>query len=439
MLRHRLKISRQSRRGAVSVLVAVSLLLLLGILTLSVESGRLYELQRREQTACDAAALAAATELYRQTVLSQDDVPPQDPKVVAYEVARLNGFPNTAPNIVQVFMPPHSGVFAGRSGFFQVEIESRLNRSFSRVFGSGDLVVRASAVAAGTQLSTKASLLVLETKKKHALKLRSSNSELFTQGDIFVNSRSKSALKLDKKSQLKADAVMVSGGMDRKSKGFMDAELHTGVEATPDPYAGLAPPVKGAELDPEDYLTVENGRDVYRLPAGTYKELKFAHDDVVIMSPGTFYVEEAIDIKGDASLTAQGVTIYSQAKKNVKFNTRGSVELSPPQNGPYAGISLFVNPASKKKIEIKKDATYNFKGTIYAPNAEVKFKHTDAILSGADDGDDDDDDTDYGGPDTVGSMDASLIARKVSIDKHSHVRLQGADISAMRPFLGIVE
>jgi len=267
---------------------------------------------------------------------------------------------------------------------------------------------------------------------------------LMTQGDIFVNSSSKSAVKLEKKSQLSAEALMVVGGMDRKSKGLLDGDLHTGVEPTPDPYAPLAPPLKGPALDPEDFLAVENGRNVYRLPAGTYKELKFDHTDLVIMLPGTFYLEEALDIKGDASVVAHGVTIYSAGKKNLKFNTRGSLDLTPPSIGPYAGVSLFVDRSSKKKIEFKKDATYNLSGVIYAPNSEVKFKHTQAILSGAEDGDDDDDDdnddeTDYGGPETTGSLNASLVVKKLSIDKHSEVQLLGSDISAQRPFLGVIE
>lgn len=439
MLRHRPHFSCRSRRGFVTVLVAFSLLLLLGVLTLSVESGRLYELQRREQTACDAAALAAATELYRQTLPSEGSAPPQDPVALAYEIARLNGFPNTAPNVVRVFAPPRSGTFAGRSGYFQVEIESKLSRSFSRVFGSDELTVRATAVAAGTLISSKASLIVLEPKKNESLKLKGDSSSLFTQGDIFVNSRGKKAIKLDKKAQIKADAVMVAGGMDKKSKGFMNADLHTGVQATPDPYAGIALPEKGTRLDPKSFLTVEDERNVYRLPAGTYKELKFEHDDLVVMSPGTFYIEEGVDIKGNASLQGQGVTLYSAGKKDIKFNTRGSVDLAAPQSGPYAGISLLMNPISKKKIGFKKDANYNLTGTIYAPNSEVKFQHTDALLSGDADDDGSFDDIDYGGPDTLGALNASLIARKVSIDKHSQVNLQGADISALRPFLGVVE
>jgi hypothetical protein len=439
MFRPRLARPSETRRGAVTVLVATSLTLLLGILALTVESGRLYDLQRREQSASDAAALAAATELYRATVESEDPRELQDPKTVAYEIVRLNGFPNAAPHQVTVSMPPKSGAFAGRDGFVQVEIESRLKRSFSGVFGTRDLTVHSSSVAGGTLLASKATLLVLEPKKKDALKIKGSSSSLMTEGDIFVNSSSKSALKLDKKSQLSAEAVMVVGGMDRKSKGLLDGDLQTGVEPTPDPYATLQPPSKGPTLDPKNFLTVQNGRNVYRLPPGTYKELKFDHDDLVTMLPGTFYVEEAFDIKGDVSVVAHGVTIYSAGKKNLKFNTRGSVDLTPPSSGPYAGISIFVNRASKKKIEFKKDATYNLSGIIYAPNSEVKFNHTQAILSGADDADDADDDTDYGGPDTTGSLSASLIVRKLSVEKHSEVQLLGSDIDAMRPFLGVIE
>lgn len=426
-----------TRRGAVSVLVAVSLTLLVGVMALSVESGRMYDLRRRTQSASDTAALAAATSMYRTAMDTEGVLEEQDPGVIAREVARLNGFNSDTMNQVVVSIPPRSGAFAGREGFVQVEIEARLKRTFSAVFGKENLTVRTSSVAGGTILPTSASLLVLEPKKDKALKLKGEDTRLTTEGDIFVNSTSKKAVQLDKKAQLSADTIVVSGGMDRKSKGFFEGDLLTGAEPTPDPYADLPTPPKGPELDPKKYLTVENGQNVYRLPPGTYKELKAEHNDLIILSPGVFYIESKFDIKGESSLIGHGVTIYS-AKEGMKFNTKGSVDLTPPTSGPYEDITLFMNPDSKKKVQFKKDASYELQGVIYAPNSEVKFQHTDAILSGSD-SDDEEDDQDYGGPETTGVLHASIIAKKLSIDKHSTVQLLGADIEARRPFLGVIE
>ena len=54
----------EHRRGAVIVLVAVALAVLIGVAALSVDGGHLYQSRRKLQTAADAAAEAGAIELF---------------------------------------------------------------------------------------------------------------------------------------------------------------------------------------------------------------------------------------------------------------------------------------------------------------------------------------------------------------------------------------
>src|SRR5207249_2591740 len=60
-----------ARRGTVIVLVAVCLTALLGVVALAVEGGLLMDNRRRAQAAADAAALAAAGELYQHYRVNQ--------------------------------------------------------------------------------------------------------------------------------------------------------------------------------------------------------------------------------------------------------------------------------------------------------------------------------------------------------------------------------
>jgi hypothetical protein len=55
----------QSRYGTVAVAVCVSLVAMLGVIALSIDGGLLLDNRRKTQAAADAAALAAASELYR--------------------------------------------------------------------------------------------------------------------------------------------------------------------------------------------------------------------------------------------------------------------------------------------------------------------------------------------------------------------------------------
>src|ERR1700743_686014 len=59
--------SRRRERGAVSVLVALSMVVLLGFAALGVDYGYLAYSQRRLQSATDAAALAGAVDLWTQS------------------------------------------------------------------------------------------------------------------------------------------------------------------------------------------------------------------------------------------------------------------------------------------------------------------------------------------------------------------------------------
>jgi len=429
-----------SRRGAVAVLIAVSMVALLAVLALAVESGRSFDQQRQLQMAADSAALAAATELYRAVAPIDTPMPPGDPKTIAYQYAVDNGFTNAAPHTVTVSIPPCSGSFAGKSGFVQVEIQTKLKRAFSAVFGTSDLVIRANAVAGGTLVPTKSNILILDPKKSKALYLRGDSSSLVSNTDIFVNSSSKSAVKLDKKAQVSADGLFVRGGMDRNSKRNFDGDLTTGVQPTTDPYASLPTPSKTGALDPNHYKKSIDGHDEYTLPPGTYKDLKFDHNDVVKFLPGTFVLDGKFEARDTATLSGTGTTLYFTGGKDVKFDTKGAINLTAPSSGTYQDIALYMERTSKKKLVFQKDASIAITGTIYAPNSEVKFQHSSTILgSDIDEPEDVSDTADIDGANTTLKMSAALVARTLTIDKHSTVEFDGTGFDAQRAFLGLIE
>lgn len=420
------------------VITAVSLTLLVGVAALAVDAGRQYRERRNTQAAADAAAEAASIELYD----SYDSYHGLDgnnaARASAIELARANGYEASK---VTVNIPPASGAHAGQAGYTEVIVSAPIPRTFSYIFGRGDLVVTSRAVSGGTMIAGHASVLMLEPKRKDGLKLKGKSSVLEVAGDVAVNSTDKRAVKVDKHGQIIADDLLVTGGVDRNSKKQINASVSTGVEPTPDPLASLPVPAKGTDRDPNSFKTTINGRDVYNLLPGKYKELKFDDDDIVNMAPGEYYVEGEIAFKEQCTVTGNRVMIYSAGKKGVKIKTTGTVTLSPPISGSYAGVTLFQNRTSKSKIEFKNNVDLNFTGIIYAANSEVKFKKTDL--------DDDDEDwesesDDYtsvedGSASDYMTMGASIISRKLSLDQNSHVHLLGTDINVQKPLRGLVE
>src|SRR5262245_29283028 len=149
---HRMKSSRCRRRGAIVVFVALLLTLLVGVLAISLDGGLLRDDRRRLQGAADAAALAAATELYKHypTILSSNYTN-LDPSGAAAEAARTsasdNGFPNNGTTSrVDVNIPPTTGPFTGRAGFAEIVVTYYQKRYFSAIFGSDAVTISARAV-----------------------------------------------------------------------------------------------------------------------------------------------------------------------------------------------------------------------------------------------------------------------------------------------------
>ncbi len=434
--------SASRRRGAIIPFVAVMLVVVLGLAALSVDAGNLYVERRNTQAAADASADAAAIELLA-SYASDGGV---DSDGIARDAALFltaeHGYPASS---VTVNIPPKSGSFVGKNGYVEVLIKTNPPRFFSKIFSNKEQVVNSRSVAGGTMIASKASVLVLDPKSKNSLKLKGKSSSLEVGGDVIVNSKHKKAVDINKKAQVKAEHVLVTGGLSKNSKRNIDGEVSTGVAPTPDPFASLPVPAKGTTLKADDFKTVVGTSKTYNLVPGTYKELKFDKDDTVSMAPGIYYVDGGgFEFKGDSTLNASGVTIYNTGKRGFKVSTKGNVSISPPTSGHYQGISLFQDSSKKTKVEFRKQFHLDISGIIYAPNSEVKFKNsTIDIESGDEDADWDseedepmEEDSGYGDDSSIG---AAIVSAKLTVEKKTRLTILGTDISARRPYIGVVE
>lgn len=121
---------RKKEEGAVLVLVAVLLTVLLGLTALAVDLGLAYFQRQRLQNACDAAALAAATALPNETKAKQ----------LAYEYMRENGFSDSPSDVIVTFEgTPSSKVRVGST------FDVRAN--FAKFLGTNNMRVSCNAAA----------------------------------------------------------------------------------------------------------------------------------------------------------------------------------------------------------------------------------------------------------------------------------------------------
>src|SRR5437016_4747501 len=138
------------RRGSVTAWVVVCLAVIVGIVALGMDGGRMMEERRHAQAAADAAALAAADDLYFNWWQNHGTDPSASAQAAGLASAAANGYANDGTtSTVTVNIPPTSGAFAGQAEYAEVIVQSRLQASFSAIFTHDGLPVKARAVARG--------------------------------------------------------------------------------------------------------------------------------------------------------------------------------------------------------------------------------------------------------------------------------------------------
>src|SRR5262245_38367492 len=112
------------RRGKVVALVALCLIAIVGAVAIAADGGLLLDNRRRVQTAADMAALAAATDLFKNYQTNTGADPDGSASDKAYAAAAAEGFPkNGSESTVTVNIPPTSGDHVGESGYVEVIID----------------------------------------------------------------------------------------------------------------------------------------------------------------------------------------------------------------------------------------------------------------------------------------------------------------------------
>ena len=159
MLRAPISQAGSTRRGMVAAQVVLSLSVLMAMLAVVADGGLLLVERRHAQATADAAALAAACDLYANwnpTNLGTD--PSGTALASALDVASTNGYTNdgTTSTVAVNISPekysggPNDGTILP-PGYVEATVTWYQQRFFSGIFGSGTIPVSARAVARGVQ------------------------------------------------------------------------------------------------------------------------------------------------------------------------------------------------------------------------------------------------------------------------------------------------
>jgi Flp pilus assembly protein TadG len=388
----------QPRRGSVAVTTAVMMVVLLGITAIALDGGSLLAERRHAQGTADAAALAAAGDLYKNW--NTDKGVDRGASATALAVAAANGYKNDAsPDLgmannyrtssVVVNIPPKTGLFTGQNGYVEVQVTYYAPRFFSNIFGRGSLPVFARTVARGMQMTSTFGMLILDPKSSGSLTAGGNGGLTETGGAILVNSTSGSAVNCNGNGTITAQELDVTGGYSGGSSQIMTApisgNINTGVPTTADPLRFLQVPSQPASAN----YTYDKVTHTYTLPPGSYGKLpNFTNGDTVIFEQasagngGIFYLNNGFNANGAVlkmdTNTTGGMMIYNAGTGgndgiSITGDPTGGITLTGLTSGVYAGMVIFQARNAYEPLSITGNGNVNIVGNIYAAGATLKM------------------------------------------------------------------
>jgi Flp pilus assembly protein TadG len=377
--------SRRTRRGAIVVLIAVCLTVILAFVAIAVDGGGLLERRRQAQAVADAAALAAAENLFVNYPANKGVDSGGTAQTYALAIAAANGFNNDGTrSIVSVRTYPQTysgGPNQGATlpkGYVEVAVQYNQPRFFSAVIGSGDIAVPARAVARGEWKPAMVGIHVLDLHQKGSFNVTGESMTNVTGGAaIIVNSDDPQAA-ITNGGTVIADNMRVTGGTNSTGgKGGFFGDVETGTEPQPDPLRGIRQPLK------TDYAVASQGpkhfsNGNHTLSPGVYNGgITISGKASVTMLPGIYYIAGGgFKFSGQGSLTANGVMIYNDPKQpsddiSITGSGGGSVTMTPPASGLYKGMTLFQNRSATNTMTVSGNGGFYVTGTFYAANALI--------------------------------------------------------------------
>ena len=419
---------RRNRRGVIVVLVAICLVVILTFVAIAIDGGGLLEERRQAQATADAAALAAAEDLFRQYPRNKGFDLYDTGQNAALAIAAANGYANDGTNsTVSVRTSPEvyaGGPNAGKplpKGYVEVSVQYNQKRYFSSVLGSGSIPVQGRAVARGKWEPAYVGIHVLDLHEPASLTATGESFVTVTGASVIVNSDAPDAA-TSTGGTLTASPFNITGGTSVSGgKGGFLGEVNYGTEPQPDPLRHIPEPnINGYAVQSNGKTQFSNGQRT--LSPGTYRGgISVSGKGSLTMTPGVYYMDGGgFSFSGQGDLMAQGVMIFNAPtgpSHQVSINGTGSIVMSPPTSGIYQGLTLFQDRESPNPMSVSGGGYMNITGTFYAANAQL-------TVSG-------------GGDSKVGSQ---YISRFLKIAGNGGLRIDYDPTQAIpRRILGLVE
>ena len=354
--------------GAYSIMFALALPVLIGLIGLGTDYGLWTYKQQQMQSATDAAAVTGAA-----AYTAGGDKP-----VVAQVGAVTTSYglvPGKDGVVVTVNRPPSQGPYAGNASAVEVIAQQPMDLLFSRLWLSGAPVVSTKSVALAN--AANGCVLALDGDAKAAASAQGTTLVTLNNCSLISDSASTSAVSTGGSAQVRALTVEAVGGISGLGGISTTAGTATGISPLTDPYADVQMPsfsgCTSRNLKVKGTTTLSPG--VYcggiSVNAGA----------VLTLEPGLYFIDQGnLTVNGGATLIGHGVTIIFTSSSGSNYATASfsggsTIDLTPPTSGSTAGIVMFGDRRMPvgTAFTFNGGATQNLTGSIYLPKAALSY------------------------------------------------------------------
>jgi Flp pilus assembly protein TadG len=213
-----------------------------------------------------------------------------------------------------------------------------------------------------------ACVLALDPHAQSAVKIQGSTQVVLEGCVIASNSDADDSAFRGGSAQVTADCVSAVGGTVGLSLSGVHLACGRPLEKqypALDPLAMIAPPqIAGCMSMP--------GGNTKTLSPGKYCGRTWSGN--ITLQPGVYVLDGGkIQLGGGGRLVGHGVTIFLMNGAEFTSNGNELIELSPSEDEPYAGITVFQERSDTKQLTINGGSGSKVSGFVYAPGAEVFY------------------------------------------------------------------
>ena len=368
----------RDRRGAVAILFALAMPVLIGFLALGTEVGVWYLERRQMQTAADMAAIAGA---YERLAGSDDEVATAEQEAAHHGFSMADGR-----TTVEVNWPPTQGAAAGDDAAVEVVITRTRALLFAAMFSSDPVAISVRAAARMDGTST-ACVLALDPSAYRAVDVTGTADLSMPTCTLAANSTNAEAIAIRGNADVEALTLTTSGDYAVSGSGTLTTGTppRTGVPPLLNPYVDR--PLPPASPCTQTSYQRNQSSPVTIAPGRYCSGMSFGAQSVVDFSPGTYVVDGgSVTINAGATLSCsgcsggQGVTIVLTGSGSdyatVRINGDATITLRAPTSGSYAGLLFFQDPAAPSGGSnlFNGGAAMTLTGALYFPNQSIAFR-----------------------------------------------------------------